>query len=321
MSYSLDPGIPVSEAVRRVALAELDLAHTALASPPDRHSGVHSARKGLKRLRSLLLLVRPGVPEPAFAHVTERLSAIARGLAPARDANALLDAIRKLEPDEEAYAGSSPLRSLRLWLEKRRQVAERNLESSAAAEAMRGLRELKPTLAGLAIHPDDFTPLAKGLKHCYRATRRSYELAFATGNDDDFHEWRKDVQRHWRQMQLLSPCAAAELPARADTARSLSQVLGDDHDIALLRRLVSTPTMVFGNSNDTAAFLKRCRKRHPPRRREPTPPAPRLFRERSRSFAERVESAWTAAAGRTAAPEVRSDNVVPFGELKAGRVS
>jgi CHAD domain-containing protein len=321
MSYSLDPGIPVSEAVRRVALAELDLAHTALASPPDRHSGVHSARKGLKRLRSLLLLVRPGVPEPAFAHVTERLSAIARGLAPARDANALLDAIRKLEPDEEAYAGSSPLRSLRLWLEKRREVAERNLESSAAAEAMRGLRELKPTLAGLAIHPDDFTPLAKGLKHCYRATRRSYELAFATGNDDDFHEWRKDVQRHWRQMQLLSPCAAAELPARADTARSLSQVLGDDHDIALLRRLVSTPTMVFGNSNDTAAFLKRCRKRHKALRREAKTRAARLFRERSRSFAERVESAWTAAAGRTAAPEVRSDNVVPFGELKAGRVS
>ncbi|MGZ5916789.1 MAG: CHAD domain-containing protein, partial [Methyloceanibacter sp.] len=101
MSYSLDPAISMSEAVRRVAFAELDLANAALSTTPDRHSGVHSARKCLKRLRSLLLLVRPGVPEPMIGNLSERLAAIARELAPARDANALLDAIDKLEQDEE----------------------------------------------------------------------------------------------------------------------------------------------------------------------------------------------------------------------------
>ncbi len=57
MSYRLDPAMPMSEALRRVAFAELEIAHGALATPPERHSGVHSARKCLKRLRSLLLLV------------------------------------------------------------------------------------------------------------------------------------------------------------------------------------------------------------------------------------------------------------------------
>ena len=72
MSYRLDPAMPMSEAVRRVAFGELEIAHGALATPPERHSGVHSARKCLKRLRSLLLLVRPGMPEPVFANLTER---------------------------------------------------------------------------------------------------------------------------------------------------------------------------------------------------------------------------------------------------------
>jgi CHAD domain-containing protein len=319
MSYSLDPAIPVSEAVRRAAVTELDLAHTALSSPPDRHSGVHSARKCLKRLRSLLLLVRPGVPDPMIANLSERLAAVARGLAPARDANALLDAIDKLAQDEESFAAASPIRSLRAWLQRRRELAERNLESSAAADAIRGLRELKPALAGLAIHPDDFTPLAQSLRHCYRATRKSFRHAFATGNDDDFHEWRKGVQHHWRQMQLLAPCAPSELSGRADGARTLSQLLGDDHDIALLCRLVSTPTMVFGSSDDTAAFLKRCRKRHTALRREAKARADRLFAERSRPFAERVGAAWLAAAEARAG--ARPDNVVPFGDLKAGRLS
>ena len=33
MSYRLDPAIPMSEALRRVAFAELDLAHGSLSSP------------------------------------------------------------------------------------------------------------------------------------------------------------------------------------------------------------------------------------------------------------------------------------------------
>ena len=44
MSYRLDPAMPMSEALRRVAFGELEIAHGALASPPDRHGGVHDAR-------------------------------------------------------------------------------------------------------------------------------------------------------------------------------------------------------------------------------------------------------------------------------------
>ena len=73
--------------------------------------------------------------------------------------------------------------------------------------------------------------------------------------------------------------------------RSLSQILGDDHDISLLMRLVSTPTMMFGSPDETAAFLKRCRKRHRTLRKEARKlKAERLFAERSRPFAERIES-------------------------------
>ena len=155
MSYRLDPAMPMSEALRRVAFAELEIAHNALHTPPERHSGVHSARKCLKRLRSLLLLVRPGMPEPAFATLTERLAGIARGLAAARDAAALIDTIDKLEKETGPGPGLGPLQSLRAWLHKRRHAAEQNLEKSAASDAMRGLLELRPSFAGLAVYPDD----------------------------------------------------------------------------------------------------------------------------------------------------------------------
>jgi CHAD domain-containing protein len=321
MSYRLDPAMPMSEALRRVAFAELELAHGALATPPERHSGVHSARKCLKRLRSLLLLVRPGMPEPAFLTLTNRLAQIARGLAAARDAAALTDAIDKLERETGAGPGLGPLHSLRAWLQKRRHAAEQNLERSAASDAMRGLLEIRPAFAGLAVYPDDFRSLSKGLRQCYRATREAFRHAFVSERDEEVHEWRKGVQHHWRQMQLLAPCWPSEPSARAEAARSLSQVLGDDHDISLLIRLISTPTMMFGTPDETAAFLKRCRRRHKALRKEARAQGERLFAERARPFAERIETYWQIAGGDAAKAkaEARPDNVVAFGELRSPR--
>ncbi|HSD91989.1 MAG TPA: CHAD domain-containing protein [Methyloceanibacter sp.] len=321
MSYRLDSAVPMSEALRRVAFAELELAHGALHAPPERHSGVHSARKCLKRLRSLLLLARPGMPEPAFATLTNRLAAIAKGLAAARDAAALIDAIDKLEKETGPGPGLGPLQSLRAWLHKRRHAAEQNLEKSAASDTMRGLLEVRPAFAGLAVYPDDFRSLAKGLRRCYRSTREAFSHAFAAEHDEDLHEWRKGVQHHWRQMQLLAPCWPSELSARAEAARSLSQLLGDDHDISLLIRLVSTPTMMFGTPDETAAFLKRCRRRHKALRKAASTQGERLFAERARPFAERIETYWQIAAGDAAKSrdEARPDNVVAFGELRTPR--
>ena len=318
MTYRLDPAVKMSEELRRVAFAELDLAHTALGAPPERHSGVHSARKCLKRLRSLLLLARPGIPEPVFLSLTDRLAAIARGLAAARDAQALMDAVDKLGRETESGPGDGPIQSLRGWLQKRRHAAEQNLEHSAASDAMRGLLGLRPSFAGLAVYPDDFSPLAEGLRRCYREARQAFRHSLSSDSAEDVHERRKGVQHHWRQMQLLAPCWPSELSARVEVSRSLSQLLGDDHDIALLMRLVSTPTMTFGKPEEIAAFLKRCRRRHKALRKEARAKAEMLFVEKPGPFADRIAAYWLSAAGKAAGAAAieRPDNVVAFGDLR-----
>ncbi|MGH6737062.1 MAG: CHAD domain-containing protein [Methyloceanibacter sp.] len=326
MSYRLDPALPMSEALRCVAFAELEIAHGSLSTPPDRHTGVHSARKCLKRLRSLLMLARPGMPEPILRNLTDRIASIAKGLAAARDAQALIDALDKLERHTEPGPGQGPIQSIRGWLRKRRQAAEQNLENSTASEAMRRLLELRPAFAGLAVYPDDFSPLARGLERCYRAARKSFKASLDADEADDIHEWRKGVQHHWRQMQLLTPCWPSELSARVEAARSLSQLLGDDHDIAVLLHLVSMPTMTFGTPDETAAFIKRCHRRHKVLRKEARIKGERLFIEKARPFAERIEAYWSTAsvAGDKPAPAVRPQqpgNVVAFGEARTGRAN
>ena len=255
-SFNLDPAVPMSEAVRRAACAELDAASAGLASPPDRHKGVHDARKCLKRLRSLLLLIKPGLPEPLFVSLTDRVRNIARGLASARDAHALLDAIDKLET--EVDDDGAPIVALRDWLHQRRQSAERNLEGTMSADAVGALLALRPAMANIAVYPDDLRPVAKGLRDSYRDGRKAFARAFASGADEDFHDWRKTLQHHWRHMQLLTPCWPSELTARAELTRSLSQILGDDHDIALIQQLVSAPTISTTNTVFPLDYSEEC---------------------------------------------------------------
>jgi CHAD domain-containing protein len=314
-SFSLDPAVPMSAAVRRAACAELDVACAGLASPPDRHKGVHEARKCLKRLRSLLLLIRPGLPEPLFLNLVDRIRSTARGLAPARDAHALLDAIDKLHERIEVDGDDTPVQNLKAWLLRRRKAAEHSLRGTMATEAMEALATLRPALANLAVYPDDFSPVAKGLRDSYRLGRKAFSQAFATGDDEDFHDWRKTLQHHWRHMQLLTPCWPSELSARAELARGLSQILGDDHDISLIQQLVSTPTLVFASPEDTVAFMKQCRQRQKDLRREAKKRGSRLLAERSGSFVDRIEAYWQDAARNAKKPlaVARPNNVVAFG--------
>jgi hypothetical protein len=109
------------------------------------------------------------------------------------------------------------------------------------------------------------------------------------------------------------------LQARVEAARALWQILGDDHDIALLRQLVSAPTMVFASPKDTATFLKHCRLRHKALRREAETRGARLFAEPSRPFTERIEAYWATSEQRAEKPAIvaRSSNVVAFGEIGA----
>jgi hypothetical protein len=81
--------------------------------------------------------------------------------------------------------------------------------------------------------------------------------------------------------------------------------------------------MMFGTPDETAAFMKRCRRRHKALRKEARNQGERLFAERARPFAERIEAYWQIAAGDAAkrAAETRPDNVVAFGEVRTPRAS
>jgi hypothetical protein len=123
MSYRLDPSKPSSEEIRRAASEQLAAAIVALqAARDDGDPGpaIHTARKKLKRFRSLLRMVRPQLGDATYERDMDAGREVGRGLSATRDADTSARTVRTLidetsspMPDEYVHPIASELATRR----------------------------------------------------------------------------------------------------------------------------------------------------------------------------------------------------------------
>ena len=146
MSYRIDPGLPLTSEVQRIAAEEVEHALKHLATAPENpDKAFHECRKRLKSLRALFRLVRSG--DEAFARAENaRYREISARLAGAREAAALIETVDRLVdafPKETADGALDPIRD-RL-VARRGDVVDDDLAKAIAptlAACKAGLRKI-----------------------------------------------------------------------------------------------------------------------------------------------------------------------------------
>lgn len=227
-------------AIRRVGVALLDQTMADLGGPDEqRDRRVHEARKAIKRLRALLRLVRNSMPEAARREELALLADVARELSPVREAAAHVEAVDKLARVSADPATAEALAALR-------GVLCRDLEGQAAAEDLRSkLAELDVRLAALrrsaatwAISGADWAAFERGFSRTYETGKTALKKAISAPSIERYHEVRKRAKDHYYQLGFLAGVWPKPITARAAETKLLTDLLGDDHDLALLRDVI-----------------------------------------------------------------------------------
>jgi len=109
------------------------------------------------------------------------------------------------------------------------------------------------------------------------------------------HEWRKRVQYHWRQLILLSSAWPELAKARIDTARRLSTVLGEDHDLAMLSSLDSAGGRLRISAAQRRSIEGVAQARQTELRREADVLSRLLLAERPSAFRDQMALYWHVA--------------------------
>lgn len=257
MPYKLLLSEEISPAIRRMALEQLTRARRELSAAENVQASVHQARKCLKRTRSLLRLARPIVGEAFFKAENKALRNLGRALASPREAGALLETVVRFEAAPEFAGQAALLGALKKQIVGEKLARESELEMVALTSLIGALDEAIEAWQNLPHRDAAFSDLAAGFGYSYERGRKSLKRALKRSDTFYLHEWRKDVQQCWRQMQVLTLIWPEDIMPRIRMAREISKLLGTEHDLSELTDYIRTHKRFI----DKEAGLKCERKR------------------------------------------------------------
>lgn len=279
-------------AFARITTEQIDRVLRDLTASKNGDVAVHESRKSLKRTRALLRLVRPGIGESAFKSNNAALRDIAQSFSADRDRHVLSGVASKCATQLGARF-AKPFTAVQSTLDEMR--TDPSAHAEARDRAIAALADARKSLQKLSPKPNSFDLLHDGLQDCYRRGRRQLKRAFAHPTDEGFHDLRKSVQQHWRHMQVLQRAWPDMFVARVAAARRLSQILGDDHDLAVFKTYVDAMAAAKISEAARRAIVHHCEGEQSKLRRLAQPLVQQLFAEKSGQFSRRIAVTWHTA--------------------------
>jgi CHAD domain-containing protein len=289
MAYRLSIADDPASAVRVCAREQLEGAIAQLSDPDaDPVIAVHEARKHVKKSRALLRLVRAALPKRVFRDENAALRETGLMLSAARDADVVLATATSLG---ERYAGRLPSAT---FAQLRAALAPPGAGDGGVPESDHAavLDALRAALVRVEAWPLADAQWDDVIAGSVRAYARG-QAAFATARDDPtperLHDWRKRTKDLWYHHRLLSATWPGLLSAYAEEAHRLSELLGDDHDLVVLRERLGRDDLDFARAAATdEALLGLVDERRAELQAESFRLGRRLYAEPAKAFARRL---------------------------------
>jgi len=194
---------------------------------------VHEVRKDLKRVRALLRLAGSRFEtRPA----EKRCAAVARRLAPLRDADAASETVGRLRMRADARELKA-LDKLGDWFMRHREETAGicDMPRPLAMEVAGSLREIAAGAQALPFEQMDAAALDAGLAEAWAATAQAFRTLVEQPSSSRFHDFRKAAKRELHQREL---CGRPLDRVEWATLKKLADVLGELQDLYVLREVL-----------------------------------------------------------------------------------
>jgi len=296
MAFKVREHEPLDQAICRIVIERIDKAHRFLANGKagPREEAIHEARKQFKQIRGILRLIRKELGGKTFREENKSFRDMGRPLSDARDADVIVEAFDRLLEHFKVEVKAKHYRPLRQLVRQLMRPAgkigrpdKRNLilELSAAKERVRDWK----------LDHFRWPELRDGLRQIYRQSRTAMKAAEKECADEAFHEWRKRSKDLRYALELASAARPkSSLDRLADQAHSLANLLGDDHDLAVLRQTLEG-LEATDHVDHLHSLLDLIERRRAGLQAEAVALGNQLLKRKADQFIEHVKDEWDAA--------------------------
>lgn len=292
MGNGISPGEHVGNSVRRLAHDRLQPAVEALELSPgnDLDEVVHDVRKRCRKVRALLRLVRAEVGDDVYRRENGALRAAARVLSAVRDTAVLVEVHDGLV----ASGGIAPKGFRDRLVDRHEHLKGELLAGDELPRVRESLAAVLERTEAWPVTSDDWEGLGAGMERVYRGGRKAMAAAYDDPGTERFHEWRKQVKYLRHQLELVRPVWPEVLEAMAATAAETGDLLGTDHDLAVLRDRVLAESALTAETRQ--ALLERIDERRRHCQLQAVILGRRLYAEKPAALTNRLRRLWKAAA-------------------------
>jgi CHAD domain-containing protein len=292
MAYCFAPGETVPQGIRRIAAEQIDKAEATLTGRKQRHKAVHQARKGCKKIRALLRLARGGVGGSTYAQENEFFRDAQRRLSAVRDAAVMvetLDKVAKHHPN-----GAETFGTVRRELVQRcEHAAAQHLNDEGTVETVASLlREARERVPDWPVKHNGFKALRPGLLKVYGDGAKRFAALGDKPTAEDFHDWRKQAKYLSYHLRLLTPVWPGAIGSIADELGQLGDLLGTEHDLAVLKEMLEADTAGFGGESQIAPLVTLIEARRAELQAATGLFGARLYVDKPKAFVGRLERWW-----------------------------
>jgi CHAD domain-containing protein len=236
-------GETLTEGLTRVIDKQFDIALAITdAAPQDQAAAVHETRKAIKRLRAMLRLVRDSISHDVYHTDNAALKLVAAELGAVRDSWVMSQILDRLLPHDDASAESVDSLVVRLqdrYSAESSAILDNEAHMASIMDQLQNARDRAArwtVMAGeqSAPLPHEFATVAPGLQRVYKRGRRGMRIVADSPTDTLLHVWRKRAKYLRHQVEALNVLDPEPLGAMEDRLANLTDLLGDDHDLAVL---------------------------------------------------------------------------------------
>ena len=241
--YRISVGGDPGSALRASIAGQVEQATERLTSELDEDpvEAIHGARKNIKKSRSALRLGRGELGDDVYAQENATLREASALLSAARDAHVMLATLTELEPGLVGRVPEASVTALREQLTDQGTGERSDAGGSGVGEARALLDGVIERSTTWPLRGMDTAAIAAGLARGYGRGRRERARSLRDPSAERLHEWRKRAKDLWYHQRLIRDAWPQLLKSAAEQAHELTELLGDDHDLWVLREALTAP--------------------------------------------------------------------------------
>lgn len=297
MPYRLKSNESIHRGIQRIVIEQVERALNELRDDSlENGETVHQVRKRCKKIRGALRLVRPAL-EDIYTQENQWYRDAARTLSDIRDAEVMVEAYDVVLHRFGSSLDGRVMRPIQKTLQQHQQsvaadaVRIQYLLASFADKMTEGLKRVP----SWHLNSDHFAAVSGGLHKTYKRACKAMRSAYAAPSSQSFHEWRKRVKYHWYHMRILNDIWPEAIQAREEALDRLGTLLGDHHDLSLLRNLILSDPGAYAKNSTIVEFVGWIDLRLGQIENESYPLGKRLFAEKPKRLVQRFEAYWEAS--------------------------